>query len=204
MTDPSPQQQPGYPTAEQQAYAQQQQAAYAAQQQAAQPQQGYQQPVPSQFTSKLPMNMMTLGLVGGGLAALLLAQIIAGADLVGSSVLSLPAATILLAGLCVTTGDKFRNFYRAATAGLTAATAGSVIGTLIESSTQEAKHIIGALLLLAGLGLLTAATFTMSAPAELPTAPGQQHAGQPTGMVQQPQATQQYPGQQPQQGGWQQ
>ncbi len=202
MTDPSPQQQPGYPTAEQQqAYAQQQHAAYAAQQ-PAQVQQGYQQPVPSQFTSNLPMSMMTLGLGGGGLAALLLAQIIAGADLVGN-LLSLPTATILLTALCVTTGDKYRNFYRVATAGFTVVTAGSIIGSLIESSSVlEAKGLIGALLLLAGLGLLTAATLTMSDQSKAPAATA--HTGVPTGVVQPQQATQQYPGQQPQQGGWQQ
>lgn len=203
MTDPSPQQQPGYPSAEQHAYAQQQQAAYAAQQQAAAHQQSGYQPAPaaSPLATKLPMNMMSLGLAGGGLAGLLLSQIIAGENLSGN-LLSLPTAVVLLAGAALTTGEKFRNFFRAGTAGLTVLVAGGTIGSLISSGTQEAKTIIGLLLLLAGIGLLTAATFTMSESSQQAATP----AAPPTGtipQVQHPQATQQYPGQQPQQGGWQ-
>lgn len=209
MTDPSPQQ-PGYPTAEQQAAYAQQQAAYAAQQQSPQAQQaapqphpqGYQQPSPSPFVSQLPMNMLTLGMAAGGLGAILLGQIIAGGDLVGG-LLSLPAAIIVLTALCVTTGEKFRNFYRAAAVALTATEAGSEIGSLIELS-PETQHTIGSLLVLAGLGLMATATLTMAKPGKV-TPPPNPHAAQPTGVVQQQATQQQYPGgQQPQQGNWQQ
>ncbi|GAA4914751.1 hypothetical protein [Stackebrandtia albiflava] len=207
MTDPTPQQQPGYPTAEQQAaYAQQQQAAYAAQQQQAAAYQQAQPPAQpaSQMFDKLPMNMLTFGLAAGGVAAMLIGLLVAGAkdaDLIGGGMLSLWAAVVVLTAIVITTGPKFRGTLRVIVLALVVLELGSTIGGLLGSGgNADGAVIIGELLFVAGLGLLAAATLTMS---ERPAvAAGHQH----TGVIQQvPQQVnpQQYPGQQPQQGGWQ-
>lgn len=204
MTEPSAQQ-PGYPSAQQQqaAYAAQQQqaAAYAAQQQQAA--YGHQPAAGANMLTKLPMSMLTFGLAGGGVAAVLIGLLVAGSkgnNPFAGGLLSIPAAIMVATGLAITTGPKLRNTYRAIALAFVIATFGTTIGALIgdgELSNADGAVVIGNLLFVAGLALFSAATFTMKEQPSYPAPP------QATGMIPTvpPQATgQQYPGQQ----GWQQ
>lgn len=206
MTDPS-QQQPGYPTPEQQqaAYAQQQQAAaYAQQQQAA----AYAQQGAPSILTKLPMNMLTLGLAGGGAIAIMVSLLIlaAGDDFgsvytTSSSILSPVLAVIVLTAITITTGDKFRNLLRAVVLGLVIYEVSASISLLVAANSPDAETVVSMLLLSAALGLFAAATFTMAPPAAPQAYPGMhphQQAPHPT-----QQAPQQHQAQQPPQQGWQ-
>ena len=175
-------QQPGYNAAQQQqqaaAYAAQQQQAYAAQ---------YAAPQPNVF-DKLPMNMLTIGLAGGGLLALLLGVLLGalkgsdgGGAIVsyGSTILDVSVGVILVSAVAITTGPKFRNTYRAITTGLAVIAVGSVIGSMIDHGSLESADVVvklGAGLVLVALLLFSAATYTMAEPDPAAAAAAQQQA----------------------------
>lgn len=166
-----------------------------------------------QMLDKLPMNVLTLGLSGGGALALFVSLLIlaSGDDytdvqLTGSGVLSPIYVIIALTAVAITTGDKFRNAYRAAVLGIGVYEIADVVGLLIATNSPDAATVVALLIHAAAVGLFISATFTMGAPAPaaapatgvIPTVQPQHHQPQ----VQQP--TQQVPQQPPgQQQGWQ-